>query len=143
MPLSPGPALCVDLVVPRPTSSGAPGIVLVARRFPPLGWALPGGFVDLGESCEAAAVRELQEETGLVGRLCYQLHTYSAPSRDARRHTASVVFVAEAEGEPVAGDDAGEVAIWPLDALPELAFDHATIVADYRSGRFRPAHARD
>ncbi|MSP90283.1 MAG: NUDIX hydrolase [Myxococcales bacterium] len=127
------PLLCVDIIVER--VGGPRAVLLVERRHPPHGWALPGGFVDVGESCEAAAVRELREETNLHGELLCQLHTYSDPSRDPRRPTASVVFVARAHGEPQAGDDAGQVAWWPLDALPTLCFDHATILNDYRIGR--------
>lgn len=136
-----GPALTVDVVVERPLADGRRAVLLVRRRHPPLGWALPGGFVDPGESCEAAALRELAEETGLQGRLCYQLHTYSEPDRDPRRHTVSVVYVAEAGGEAVADDDAAEVAFWPFADLPEMCFDHGRILADYLSGRFAPAGA--
>lgn len=108
------------------------GVVLVERRNPPHGWALPGGFVDAGESVEHAAVREALEETGLRVTLRALLHVYSDPARDPRRHVMSVVFVGTAEGEPRAGDDAARARVFPLDALPELAFDHARILADYR-----------
>lgn len=138
----PGPHLTVDCIVPRLHPDGRAAVLLIERRFPPLGWALPGGFVDVGESCEAAALRELAEETGLVGTLRYQMHTYSAPTRDVRRHTASVVFVVDAAGEPVAGDDAGEARFFAFDALPQLCFDHAEILEDFCSGRFVPAEAR-
>jgi len=107
------------------------GVVLVKRKNPPLAWALPGGFVDYGESLEQAAVREALEETGLHVRLVRQFHTYSAPDRDPRLHTVSTVFLATAEGTPVAGDDAAEVAICNEESLPALAFDHAVILADY------------
>lgn len=137
-----GPHLTVDCVVTRQDAQGAQCVLLVERRFPPLGWALPGGFVDVGESCESAALRELHEETGLVGTLRYQLHTYSEPTRDVRRHTVSVVYVVDADGEPVAGDDAAKAVFFPLNALPQLCFDHAQIINDYRSGRYLPAHAR-
>lgn len=133
------PLLCVDVIVER--AIGPRAVLLIERRHPPLGWALPGGFVDVGESCEAAAVRELKEETALCGELLRQLHTYSDPTRDPRRPTASVVFVARAEGEPRAGDDAGQAAWWPLDALPTLCFDHATILDDYRVERYGPGIA--
>jgi 8-oxo-dGTP diphosphatase len=113
------------------------GIVLIKRKNPPFGWALPGGFVDYGESFEAAAVREAREETGLEVTGLLQFHTYSDPGRDARLHTASTVFIGRADGVPQAGDDAGEVGLFSRDNLPDLAFDHATILADYYSGRYR------
>ena len=113
----------------------AGGVVLVRRKNPPLGWALPGGFVDVGETLEAAAAREALEETGLVVRLERQFHTYSDPARDPRRHTISTVFLAVADGSPRGGDDAAEARVFPVDALPELVFDHAQILADYFAGR--------
>jgi ADP-ribose pyrophosphatase YjhB (NUDIX family) len=107
-------------------------IVLIRRKKPPYGWAIPGGFVDYGESCEAAAVREASEETSLEVALRYQLGVYSDPTRDPRHHTLSVVFVAGAHGEPRAADDAAEVGIFGRDALPDqMAFDHAKILKDY------------
>ncbi len=112
-------------------------IVLIKRKNPPYGWALPGGFVDYGESFETAAVREAKEETGLDVTDLKQMHTYSNPNRDARMHTASTVFTGRAEGVPKAGDDAGEIALFSQHDLPELAFDHAEILADYFSGRYR------
>jgi ADP-ribose pyrophosphatase YjhB (NUDIX family) len=137
--LSNGPLLTVDVIVERRMADGRQGIVLVERRFAPLGWALPGGFVDVGESCEAAALRELKEETDLDGRMRYQMHTYSDPRRDPRCHTASVVFVVDSDGALCAGDDAAAVQVWPLDALPRLCFDHADIVEDYVRARYVPA----
>ncbi|MDH4331190.1 MAG: NUDIX hydrolase [Desulfobulbaceae bacterium] len=107
------------------------GIVLVKRKNPPCAWALPGGFVDYGESLEQAAVREALEETGLHVRLDRQFHTYSEPDRDPRQHTVSTVFLATAEGAPMAGDDAAEVAIFTEESLPALAFDHSRILEDY------------
>lgn len=108
------------------------GIVLIERKNPPAGWALPGGFVDYGETLEDAAVREALEETSLKVRLKCQLHAYSDPKRDARLHTISVVFVAEAEGTPVGKDDAKKAAIFTENNLPKpLAFDHAKILEDY------------
>jgi ADP-ribose pyrophosphatase YjhB (NUDIX family) len=106
-------------------------IVLIERNNPPFGWALPGGFVDCGESYEQAAQREAFEETGLIVTGLRQFRTYSDPGRDARMHTASTVFIGQAEGEPTAGDDAGRVALFTAGGLPELAFDHARILADY------------
>lgn len=112
-------------------------VVLVRRRHPPLGWALPGGFVDYGETLEQAAAREALEETGLQVELLRQLHTYSDPGRDPRQHTITTVFSALAEGTPVGGDDAAEARVYPLDALPEaLAFDHRSILEDWRDRRY-------
>ena len=107
------------------------GIVLIERKNPPYGWAIPGGFVDYGESYENAARREAREETGLKVELTRQLHTYSDPNRDARQHTASTVFIATASGHPVAADDAQKAEIFFADTLPALAFDHAQILKDY------------
>jgi 8-oxo-dGTP diphosphatase len=108
------------------------GIVLIERKNPPLGWALPGGFVDYGESLESAARREAMEETSLDVELLYQLGAYSDPSRDPRHHTISVVFVASASGNPHAHDDARDARIFRRDSLPDLlAFDHARILRDY------------
>jgi len=110
----------------------AGNIVLIERKNPPFGWALPGGFVDYGESLEVAAIREAEEETCLKVRLLYQLGAYSAPTRDPRFHTISVVFVASATGTPKAADDAKDVGIFSRDSLPEnLAFDHGEILQDY------------
>jgi 8-oxo-dGTP diphosphatase len=107
------------------------GIVLIERKNPPPGWALPGGFVDYGESFEEAAVREAQEETGLRVKLARQFHTYSDPGRDPRQHTATTVFIATAEGTPIGADDAARAEIFTKNNLPPLAFDHARILADY------------
>ena len=107
------------------------GIILIARKNKPLGWALPGGFVDYGESLEQAAVREALEETGLNVTLIQQLKTYSATDRDPRHHTISTVFIAKADGQPQAGDDAGMADIFTEQNLPPLVFDHAKILADY------------
>jgi 8-oxo-dGTP diphosphatase len=106
-------------------------IVLIERKNPPYGWALPGGFVDYGESYETAALREAQEETGLSVNDLRQFHTYSQPGRDPRQHTASTVFTGTAEQQPQAGDDAAKAALFSEDNLPPLAFDHAEILADY------------
>jgi ADP-ribose pyrophosphatase YjhB (NUDIX family) len=107
------------------------GIILINRKNKPLGWALPGGFVDYGESLEEAALREAREETGLQITLTGQMHTYSSPDRDPRQHTISTVFTATADGTPRAGDDAKQAAVFSLDELPPLVFDHADILTDY------------
>ncbi len=123
---------------PAPTVDAAillPGdrVVLVRRANPPHGWALPGGFVDDGETLEAAAARESEEETGLAVTLLEQFHTYSDPARDPRRHTISTVFLASSAGEPRGGDDAAEAVAFPWDALPSpIVFDHREILADVR-----------
>lgn len=106
-------------------------VVLIERRNPPFGWALPGGFVDVGETVEAAAVREAREETGLAVELGPLLGVYSDPARDPRGHTVSIVFVGRARGAPLAADDARAVAAVDPRNPPPLAFDHARIIADY------------
>jgi ADP-ribose pyrophosphatase YjhB (NUDIX family) len=106
-------------------------IVLIKRKNPPHGWALPGGFVDYGESYETAAIREAKEETGLVVQNLQQFRTYSDPLRDPRQHTASTVFIAQADTPPTAGDDADEAKLFTEENLPELVFDHSKIAADY------------
>jgi len=110
-------------------------IVLIERKNPPYGWALPGGFVDYGESYETAALREAEEETNLKVIDLRQFHTYSKPDRDPRGHTASTVFIGKADSHPTAGDDAARVELFTEDKLPTLAFDHAEILADYFKSR--------
>jgi len=118
------------------------GLVLVRRRSPPLGWALPGGFLEWEEGLEAAAAREAREETGLEVRLTEQFFTYADPDRDPRHHTVTTVYLGEAEGIPRGGDDAREARVWPWDGLPEpLCFDHGRILRDvvrYRATGVRP-----
>ncbi len=129
MPDPKNPAPTVDVVILLPGDR----VVLVSRGNPPPGWALPGGFVDEGETLEAAAVREAREETGLDVELVEQLHAYSDPRRDPRRHTISTVFLGRAAGEPVGGDDAAEARAFSWSGLPAaIAFDHRDILADAR-----------
>ena len=107
-------------------------IVLIRRRNPPLGWALPGGFVDEGEKVENAAIREAKEETEMDVVLDELLYVYSDPARDRRFHTLSIVFTAHAQGVPVGADDAAEAKLFSLNDLPnDLAFDHGQILSDY------------
>ena len=113
------------------------GIVLIRRKNPPNGWAIPGGFVDYGESIENAAVREALEETSLRVELLRQFHVYSSPDRDPRFHTISTVFVARATGSPIAADDAKDVGVFTKESLPgKIAFDHRKILDDYFDSRF-------
>lgn len=112
-------------------------IVLIERKNEPKGWALPGGFVDHGESLEQAAVREAKEETGLSLNNLRQFHAYSDPTRDPRHHTITQVFIADGTGSINAGDDAKRAQCFPLNALPdEICFDHARIIEDYRQKKF-------
>lgn len=137
MPRPLTPALAADAIIELTDRPDRP-IVLIKRKNPPYGWAIPGGFVDIGETVEHAARREALEETGLIVKLQVLLGVYSDPSRDTRGHTATAVYVADAKGDPVAADDAAAVGIFSLDALPgELAFDHAQVLADYRVYRRR------
>src|ERR1700751_1078655 len=100
-------------------------IVLIERKNFPEGWALPGGFVDYGESAETAAVREAKEETSLDVKLVEQFHAYSDPNRDPRFHTASIVYIATAEGTPQGADDAKVARLFRENELPTpIVFDH-------------------
>lgn len=125
------PKITVDVLVEDPAGR----ILLIRRRNPPDGWAIPGGFVDVGETLEAAAVREIREETGLEVELAGQFHTYSDPRRDPRHHTVTTVFLGRPvhpNVPPVAGDDALEAVFFPPETPPTpLAFDHATVLADF------------
>lgn len=117
------------------------GIVLIERKNPPHGWAIPGGFLDWGESVETCAVREAEEETGLAVRLEELFYVYSHPDRDPRHHTVTTVFIASADGRPVAADDAKNAGVYTPDTLPTaLAFDHGQILEDYF--RYRNGEAR-
>lgn len=135
------PLLTVDIIIELSDRPGRP-IVLIERRYPPHGWALPGGFVDVGERLEGAAVREAMEEVTLEVKLSMLLGCYSDPQRDTRGHTVSAVFIASAEGEPKASDDAVNVQVFQADNCPQLAFDHGLIIQDYldyrRTGQVAP-----
>jgi ADP-ribose pyrophosphatase YjhB (NUDIX family) len=126
--LGPGPYVTVDIIIELPQ-----GIVIIERSNPPYGWALPGGFVDYGESLEQAAVREAKEETNLDLFDLRQMRTYSEPGRDPRFQTIATVFIAKANGEPRHGDDAGNLKIVPYEKLlkEDYAFDHKKIIKDY------------
>jgi 8-oxo-dGTP diphosphatase len=124
------PPVAADVIIELADRPGRP-IVLIERRHPPPGHALPGGFVDIGETVESAARREAREETGLDVHLLGLLGVYSEPGRDPRGHTISVVFVGEARGEPAAGDDAAAIIVADPEAPPPLAFDHEQILRDY------------
>ena len=126
------PWLAVDAIINFDS-----GIVLVKRKNPPYGWALPGGFVEYGETVEEAVVREVREETGLDLQKIELLGVYSDPERDPRGHTVSVCFSAEGTGKLQAASDAAAVKLYELDALPELAFDHRQIIDDYISDKRR------
>lgn len=129
------PLLAADAIIELTDRPHRP-IVLIERKNPPYGWALPGGFVDIGERLEVAAVREAKEEVCLEVKLTALLGMYSDPKRDARGHTVTAVYVATASGDPHAADDAKNVAVFTLDNLPDnLAFDHAQVLEDYRKFR--------
>jgi len=121
------PLLTVDIIIQIDQQ-----IVLIKRKNPPYGWALPGGFVDYGESLEASAIREAKEETCLNIELIEQFHTYSKPDRDPRHHTITTVFLARAQGTPMASDDAKEIGLFTKESLPDpIAFDHKRILDDF------------
>ena len=132
MPIPQGPSPTVDAIIELEGGK----VVLVRRRFEPLGWALPGGFVEIGETLDKACAREALEETGLAVELVEQFFTYSDPRRDPRRHTLSTVYLARAHGVPRGADDAAEARGFGLDELPSpICFDHARILSDYRRYR--------
>ena len=126
------PLLAADAIIELTDKPNRP-IVLIERKNPPYGWAIPGGFMDVGERLETAAIREAKEEVCLDVTLKALLGMYSDPKRDDRSHTVTAVYVAEATGEPQAADDAKNLQIFDIDDLPtELAFDHAQVLEDYR-----------
>lgn len=133
------PLLTVDIIIELADRPGRP-IVLIERKYAPHGWALPGGFVDVGERLETAAVREAKEETALDVELVSLLGCYSDPARDRRGHTVSAVYVATATGTPQARDDARHLDCFAPQQCPELVFDHALIVRDYLEYRQSGAH---
>ncbi len=131
------PIPTVDVIIEIRRDDGRTGIILIDRKNPPYGWAIPGGFVDYGESLEDAAVREAKEETSLDVHLKRQMHSYSDPKRDPRKHTITTVFIAVAQGRPQARDDAADIGIFNQAEITfPLAFDHRKILDDYfaRSG---------
>ena len=136
------PAPTVDIIIELIDKPERP-IVLIERKNEPLGWAIPGGFVDYGESIETAAIREAKEEVSLDVELIEQFHVYSDPARDSRQHTLAMVFIATAKGEPVAADDALNLGVFQQWNLPSnLCFDHDRIMQDYwnyRNYGFRPS----
>jgi 8-oxo-dGTP diphosphatase len=143
MPRYKNPVPTVDLIIEIADDKGRPGIILIRRGHYPPGWALPGGFVEYGETLELAAIREAREETGLKVVLAGQFHTYSDPARDPRKHTISTVFLAKAKGVPKAGDDARLAGIFSRRTIPSpLAFDHARILDDYFRHKKRTAASR-
>ena len=121
------PLVTVDIIIEYED-----GIILIERKNPPFGWAIPGGFVDYGETLEESAVREAKEETSLDVKLKDQFYSYSDPNRDPRHHTVSTVFIAKGTGELKAADDAKNAGIFKRDNLPDnIAFDHGKILNDY------------
>lgn len=129
------PLLAADALIELIDQPGRP-IVLIERKNPPFGWAIPGGFVDVGETVETTAVREALEEVSLQVTLRVLLGIYSSPTRDPRGHTVTAIYLAEATGKPVAADDAKNVGVFTPEQLPSpLAFDHAMVLEDYRRYR--------
>ncbi len=125
------PAPTVDIIIELIDLPARP-IVLIERKNEPLGWAIPGGFVDYGESIETAAIREASEEVSLKVELVEQFYVYSDPARDPRQHTLAIAFIATAKGKPVAADDAKNLGVFNQWDLPSnLCFDHDRIMQDY------------
>lgn len=135
------PVPTVDIIIELEDSKrdyrGSKRIVLIYRKNHPVGWALPGGFVDYGESLESAAIREAHEETSLRVELLRQFHTYSDPERDPRQHAITTVYIARARGIPRGADDAKRAEAFELSALPDnIVFDHAHILDDFKNERY-------
>ncbi|MEO5340257.1 MAG: NUDIX hydrolase [Magnetococcus sp. MYC-9] len=129
------PHIAADIIIELVDRPGRP-ILLIERRHPPHGWAIPGGFMEVGERLERTAIREAAEETSLSVTLKALLGVYSAPGRDPRFHTVTAVYVAEAQGLPMAADDAKNLRVFSLEEIPTpLAFDHDQVLADYRNFR--------
>lgn len=134
MPRPETPLLAADIIIEVRDQPGT--VVLVKRKFAPFGWAIPGGFVEIGETVEHAAIREMKEEVGLDVIITGLLGVYSDPKRDPRGHTVTIIYTGVAEGQPVAADDAADVGIFAENNLPQLlAFDHRQVLADYFSSR--------
>lgn len=134
MPRPETPLLAADIIIELCDQPGT--VVLVKRKFRPFGWAIPGGFVEIGETVEHAALREMKEEVGLDVTITGLLGVYSDPKRDPRGHTVTVIYTGIAVGRPVADDDAAEVGVFSEDGLPQpLAFDHQQVLSDYFSSR--------
>ena len=132
------PFLTVDIIIECTTPDNKKGIILIHRKNRPEVWAIPGGFVDYGESVEEAASREALEETSLKIEQPRQFHCYSEPSRDPRQHNVSIVFIARATGKPEAGDDANDIGLFHKNTIPDnLGFDHNLILNDYFSNKYR------
>ncbi len=132
------PYLTVDIIIEFESEMGEEGIVMIQRKNPPHGWALPGGFVDYGETLERIAVREAKEETSLDVKLVRQFHAYNDPKRDARQHNVTVVYIARSLGGVLAArDDARRAGVFSKNSLPTMiVFDHAEILSDYFSKKY-------
>ena len=131
------PIPAVDVIIGFKNSDDKDGIILIYRKNEPHKWALPGGYVEYGETLEDAAKREAEEETSLVITILRQFHAYSDPERDPRHHIISTVYIASATGVPSANDDAQDVGIFSKDSLPsDIAFDHKKIITDYYEKKY-------